>query len=112
VDKRAVEEGATPDVGAIDLPEFLAFVDLTGGLGREIFRRDGAKMIILVQINGTENRAAQTRRALNDRLEYWLDVCWRMANNTQYFARGGLLLKRLFKFASLLAESLLKVGNR
>jgi hypothetical protein len=107
VDNRAVEDSATTDVGTIDLPEFLAFVNLIGGLDCEVFRSGNAKMIILVQINNTENGTTQTRSALNDRLEYWLGVCRRTANDAQHFARGGLLLKRLFEFASPLAESLL-----
>ena len=74
MDSRAVEESATADIGTIDLSEFLACANLIGCRGCEIFRSGSSKMIILVQINKTENCAAQTRSALNDGLECRLGI--------------------------------------
>jgi hypothetical protein len=66
----------------------LAFVNLIGGLDCEVFRSGNAKMIILVQINNTENGTTQTRSALT------------IASNTGWASAGE---RRMMLSTSLVA---------
>jgi hypothetical protein len=59
----------------------LTFVNLIGGFDGEIFRGGNANTVVLIKIDDTENGAAQTCGAVDDRLENWLVVCWRTADD-------------------------------
>src|SRR5262249_10580468 len=79
---------ATPRAKLASLPEL-------SKLRRAAIERTHAKDLAVESVDESLGGVAELRRVLDERIEHWLKMECRAADDLEHFARRGLLLQRL-----------------
>src|SRR5262249_21999130 len=90
----------TPGRGRAVWPRWIHLEKLIQDFGRKIVGRRNLQKFAVAEPNNAVYGLAQARCALNDRIEHWLSICRRPADDVKHLARRGLMFKSLGQLLS------------